>query len=386
MANATFKRNIYALAINGFLRGVGVSIFQTLFPLYALYLGYKLSGIGVVITAANLIIIPIIPFIGLLIDYYGRKPFIIITGVMTVFSLLIISIFKIYIALIISYALFQLAFLAGQPARGALITESVTEAEIGGAVGLITSAFFVSRLFMPSVSGLLADLIGYNQTFLFGSVAALIGTLIFLIYGIETLIRRRKIKREDLINLLKPSPGLGWFYIAVILDRSSWMLWFPLVNAYLGSFYRLTATQVGILNSTIFLATATTQYAIGKWIDKIGCIKGLILSELIGCTSALLLGLINSIYAVILAFILFGLTISFWIPSYNKAVSLNTKMERRALEFSKLNTYRSLASTPSPYIGGIMYDYIAPSLPFIISSLLMMTVAVIFYRKISLNR
>ena len=339
-----------------------------------------MSGIGEITTLSSFIAVFSIPFLGLLTDYYGRKPFIILTGIAMALGLFITGYTASYILLVVAYALIRFAFLGGQPARGAMTAESVSKETIGEAFGIVTSSFFIARVFMPSISGILADSIGYDPTFLFGGLIVALGVVFFWIYSVETFHGKREIiSWKKLLDALKPKKTLSWLYITTILDRFSWSLWLPLLNAFIGDAYGLSATEVGFLNSIMYSTTLATQYLTGKWIDRIGYLRGLILSESVGALSAITLGITRSIYLLAIGIIATGLSISLWIPSYNKAVSINSEKEYRALEYSKVNAYRAMIAIPAPYIGGYLYDYVNQSLPFAISSILLFLTTGLFY-------
>jgi predicted MFS family arabinose efflux permease len=261
-----------------------------------------------------------------------------------------------------------------------LIAESVSKEALGQAVGLVTSSFFIARVFMPSEAAVMADTIDYRPTFLIGGMIVIAGTMIFWIYGRETYRGKRGgMSIKGILGALKPRKKLNWIYITTFMDRLGWTLWFPLLNAYIGKEFGLSATEVGLLNSLMFTTTLLTQYLIGRWIDRVGYFRGLILSELSGFLSALTLGVTGSITFLVVGMIFSGLSVSLWIPSYNKAVSLNSKKKYRALEFSKINMYRAIAAIPAPYIGGYLYDYIAPSIPFTLSSIIFLITTSMFY-------
>jgi len=48
-----------------------------------------------------------------------------------------------------------------------------------------------------------------------------------------------------------------------------------LLNAYLTALFNLSATDIGILNSIMGFSTLSTQYLLGRLIDRIGYFKGL---------------------------------------------------------------------------------------------------------------
>ena len=339
-----------------------------------------MSKIGELASIANFIIIFLVPFLGILSDYYGRKPFIVLTGFTMAMGLFIVGLTPEYILLVLAYTLIRFSFRGGQPVRGALIAESVSKETLGAAVGIVTSSFFIARVFIPSLAGLMADIAGYPPTFLLGGFVVVTGATVFLVYGVETYRGRPgRPSIASVIRDLKPRKNFNWLYISTLIDRFGWSLWFPLLNAYIGKEFGLSATEVGFLNSLMFTVLLLTQYLMGKWIDKVGYFRGLIISEAVAALAAFTLGFTGSIYFLVAGMLGTGLAMSIWIPAYNKAVSLNSEKEYRAVEFSKINTYRAIAAIPAPYIGGYLYDYVSPRLPFEISSVMFIITAILFY-------
>lgn len=374
------RRNIYIMTVYGFLRGFGGSTFNTLFPLYMVYLGYRLSDIGGLASISNFIILFLIPLFGIISDAYGRKPVIILTGVALASSLLLVGLSTEYIVLLIAYVLRRFSLRGGQPARGALVAESAPPEMMGAAFGLVTSSVLATRVFIPSISGYIADTFGYELAFLLGFIMVSIGVGIFTLLGVETFKGTGRLTLSKALNNLKLRRELRWLYLSIVFDRFGWSLWFPMLNAYIGDIYGLSATTVGILNSVMYGVMMTSQYIIGRWIDRVGFLKGLIISEVIAVLAAIALSITGYIEFLLAGLILTGLSISFWTPSYNKAVSINTEEEYRATEYSKMNMLRSIASVPAPYLGGYLYDYLDIRLPFLLSSIFFLLTTLIFYK------
>ena len=380
------RRNIYIMTVYGFLRGFGGSTFNTLFPLYMVYLGYRLSDIGGLATISNLILLFLIPLFGIISDSYGRKPVIILTGVALAMSLLLVGLSPEYLVLLTAYVLRRFSMRGGQPARGALIAESVPPEMMGAAFGLVTSSVIATRVFIPSLSGYIADTVGYEPAFLLGFATVSIGVGIFTVFGVETFRGSGRLSLSKALNDLKLRRGLGWLYLSIIFDRFGWSLWFPILNAYIGDIYGLSATTVGILNSAMYGVMMISQYLIGRWIDRVGFLKGLIISEVIAVFAALALSVTGYIEFLLAGLILTGLSISFWTPSYNKAISIHTEEEYRATEYSKMNMLRSIAAVPAPYLGGYLYDYIDVRLPFTLSAIFFTITTLIFYKTYKKRR
>ncbi|MHA1722811.1 MAG: MFS transporter [Candidatus Baldrarchaeia archaeon] len=379
-----YSRNVYILSLYTALVGIGYAVFLTLFPLYLLSLGYSMENLGAINTLANFFVAFIIPFIGTLADHYGRKPLVTLAGLAMATSLLVLGYTKTLPLLIVAYTLMNFSFMAEQPARGAMTAESVTEKQIGGAFGLTITPFFIARSIVPSLSGLMADNLGFNLTFILGGILTSIGVFLFFILSVETLEKekRKKTSWKKAIEALKPRKDLTWLYIATILDSFAWGMWFTLLNAYIYDVHGLSATNIGFLNTFMFSITFLSQYLAGRWIDKKGYLFGFVITELLGAIATTLLGTTRHITFLFLSLLCIGLSIALWIPSFNNAISLNTEKEQRAREYSKINTYRSFISIPAPYIGGYIYDHISPQTTFLTSTTLLILATTFFYHKL----
>ena len=121
------QRNITALAVFAFFRGTGVSIFMTLFPLYMIDLGYQVADVGAIATLSSIPCIVLLPLIGILIDWIGRKPIATLTGLTMVLALLTPAFTSLYPFLVLAYAFYFFSFIAGQPSRSALLADSIDE-------------------------------------------------------------------------------------------------------------------------------------------------------------------------------------------------------------------------------------------------------------------
>jgi len=134
----------------------------------------------------------------------------------------------------------------------------------------------------------------------------------------------------------------------------------------------MSTSEVGILNSITSGVLSTSAYFSGSLIDRIGSLKGFVLSETLGIISALLLSLTSSKIVAILPMVLIGFSFSLWIPAYNVAVATGSNQQQRGKAYSKMNTVRTVFSIPAPQVGGFLYDTTMSSAPFILSIVLMM--------------
>ncbi len=378
------QRNILALAVFSFFRGAGVSIFMTLFPLYIIYLGYEVADVGAIATLSSIPCIVLLPFIGILIDRIGRKPIAIFTGFTLVFALLIPSFTSFYPLLVFAYAFYFFSFIAGQPSRSALLADSIDE-ELGAAFAKTFIPFHVARATIPFVAGYLAEIYGYYPIFLYSAFFTAIGTVFFAFCSIEPERGSDKEKislMEELRDSLILERKLLKLYLFAIIDRFAWQLWFPFLNAHFKKGLEMTDSEVGLLSSVMSGTLFTSAFVSGKFVDRIGSIKSLCVSEGLGILAALSLILIPSKALAVIPQIFIGISFSLWIPAYNVMIASYSAQESRGKAYSKMNVFRTAISIPAPQFGGYLYDNISFATPFLLSTALMATnISIILHRE-----
>jgi len=364
------RKNVVALAVFALFRGVGVSTFMTLFPLYMIELGYSMGEIGSIASISTVLSVVMLPFVGILIDSVGRKPPTVLTGLTVFLSLLIPTFTSSYGALLLAYTLYLFSFLAGQPSRSTMLVDSV-EKELGAAFARVFRPFTTARTVVPFVAGYLAEVYSYTNVFLAFGLLTLIGTLFLAFYSVEPIREKEKINLiQELKNVFILERNLLGLCLFAVVDRFAWQLWFPLLNAHLKK-VGMSPFEVGILNSLTNATITITAYLSGGLIDRIGSLKGLILSEAFGILAVMPLSITFSKLFIALSFVFIGLSISLWVPAYNVAVAFSSSQKQRGKAYSKINTIRSAFSIPASHLGGLAYDTIIFSAPFIGSVFLM---------------
>ena len=141
--------NIRVLATQTFLSQIGLGMFFVIWQPYILSTGVSLSQLGLVQTIINITTGLGLFFWGYISDRYGRKPVIIATLVCRIIAIGFLIVSDSFWAFIGFGAFMGLTamFYIGNPARNALITESVEDSQRGTALStLITISQGMSTL------------------------------------------------------------------------------------------------------------------------------------------------------------------------------------------------------------------------------------------------
>ncbi len=390
MSGRPASRNVPALSVYSVMRGAGVGAYRTLLPLYLLVLGYSLEIIGGIATIALLVNVLLLPLLGMLIDHIGRKIIAGLAGVLISLALLIPALTTYLPLLIVSYVLFFVSWAMGQPARSALLADSVPPERLGRAFSLVTLGFTAARVISPYTAGWLAEVLGYRDAFTLFSAVVLGGVVAFMIMGVETRVEKRSLRLEDIVEAykasLRPPEKLRPLYVFTSVDRASWSLWMPLLSAYLGARFGLSPAEVGLLMSISSAAQSLMLPLAGRLVDSLGAFRLMVSSEILGIASALAIAFSNAV-ALYGAMIVLGASLATWIPAYNALIAALTEADVRGRVYSSVNMARMASSIPSPWIGGTLYHALQdafPQAPFVLSAVIMGFNALYMYSRRSM--
>ncbi len=365
-------RNVAALTLYALFRGFAVGGYQALYSAYMKTLGYSMAGIGGAVTASSLIAALLAPGFGAVIDAVGAKLTTTLTGLLSLASTALLSIPNpSYPVFILSYLAFMLAFTLGQPARSTLLAQSTPPALHGYYFAVTMVAFSASRTLGPLVAGWLAAR-NYPQAFQAMTLAVGVGLAAFQAIAVEP--KKQRAGRAGLqeavasayCRALRPRRELARLYTFLIIDRSGWSLWFPLLSAHLKA-AGYNEEQIGLIYTTASLAQTIASIPMGKLTDRLGPRRMIALSEALGAASAALLANPIPLPAPLAALALAGLSIAAWVPAYNKLIP-QLAHNNLGEAYANANAARSIAGTPTPIIGGALYQTLSPQTPFLLST------------------
>ena len=98
------------------------------------------------------------------------------------------------------------------------------------------------------------------------------------------------------------------------------------------------------------------QLPAGKLVDKYGCTKMLIASELFGVLTAAGWLASTGFGAFAALQIPNGFMAAMWVPAMNALVASSVTREERGEAIGRLSAFRGLVRFLSPYLGGTFYD------------------------------
>ncbi|MDH5769789.1 MAG: MFS transporter [Candidatus Bathyarchaeota archaeon] len=389
---STLKKNIRVLSLTSVVGGAYWGMIRATWQPFTLSLGVSMSLLGLFegLGGRNGLITALVqPVSGRLSDKMGRKPFIVLGSILTLTTLAFYTLacytrdWRFLVPATISLGLTALS----HPASSALTAESVEVRERGMAYSVTMFSFILPGVLTSAFGGWVADLFGYEILFLISIVleGLSLSMLAFLLK--ETLNQRNEEKdmgRVSLKAILVPPSELRGFYVSMAADAFSWGLGAAILFGLLSKTYNFSNLQLGILSSLTFLMWTAFQLPIGKLIEKYGCKRFLILSEMIGI--AMMIGWLTftSFEVFALAALLYGLVASTWVPASQTLLSNSVEKEERAEAIGRLFAFRGIIGFPAPYVGGLLYEamgFKAPILAGAIGVIVTLILIALFVRE-----
>lgn len=354
------KGNIPALALRDFVSTHAWMPLEVIWQPFVLSLNATVSILGSFGTLHSIVRFGSQPFAGRVSDATGRKRIQVFSATFTILAYVIYLVAGSWELLIPGVILYAFSYALWEPAGAAMVAESVEKKERGIAYSLIELTWVVPGFYAPLIFGYLAEILGFSFIFAIILPIEFLSLFILLIFIKETLPVRQKLDFHGMFTSLKeivrPKSRLIGFYVFAIVMTVSWSMQLSIFFGMVYDTYHLTYSQLGAMYTAACIVKALFQLPAGKFIDKYGRKRILLLSEITGFV--VLTGYLfsQSFPGFLLSYALFGLFSSLFNPAYLAYLSDAAPTEERAKTIGDLNALKGLIALPAPMIGGFLYD------------------------------
>jgi len=354
--------NIRVLAVQTLLGQIGLGMFYVIWQPYMLSTGITLGQLGLVQS-----MISVSTGLGLFVwgyisDNYGRKPVIVaclISRVIAIGFLLVSDSFWAFIGFALFMG-FTAMFNMGNPARNAIITESVDSTQRATALSTIIMIGQAISTVVATLGGWIALRMGYTPIFYLLVIGDTLGVLVCIRYLKETLELNENKEKKNLLDTLRhslaPESELIRLYIALIAMGFSYGVAYSLLYGALTETFGFTTVQLGLMSTSFNLVWAVDSVPLGKLVDRIGRKKGLIISMAMALVTPIGFLFSTRVEHFIFFYGFSALDIGFWMPSYTSYITETVDSSKRSTVFGKMDAYGKLASLPAPWIAGMLYE------------------------------
>ena len=374
------ERNVLALGLTSMIATFGNYTWVFFLPIYYNeHFGASIPLIGLIYTSWFLVIgIGAAPA-GALADRYGRKPIVVMAGLISSAAVFLLAFSNNFILSAIALPLSGLGTSFLQVSN-VIVAESVQAKKRGSAFGSFQTLTYA----LPSISSIIGGISLFNNPdyffplFVFGGTLALVATLGRAFFVRETLRGSDRNASQEMKTSYFAAVGkifrnrvllvliLVYSFYNLILDQSSYII--PLYGKFQLS---LDPVVLGILFAIITFISAIARLPFGKLADRIGRQRTILISW-IGESLAVYVfvfaphGALSIALAGISLWSLFGVMDG---PAVNAWLADATDAKSRGLSMGTFYSASFLVSVPFFALAGFLYA-INAKLPFYANSIL----------------
>lgn len=382
---------------------VGGSMYDGLMPLYLKELDADIAQIGLFFTLAQIVPLFLQILGGWVSDSLGRLRAIAIGSVFGVIGYIPLILADTWEWLLLSYAIGAVARSLVGPSFDAFIAEHSSEENRGKVYGISQAIFMIVAVVGPPLGGFMAGTYGFKL------MLATAG-LFYFVAMIMRLSMAREAAKGDKANgehkklsftSLKTNLGamfglvfggglITWMLITDGLRDVSFQFSGNLFPVYMQEIGGLSYQQIGWVTAMfgVFMMLSTIP---GGWLsDKAGERVGIALGMIFMSAALFLLVKIppgpQNQWLYYVGWSMAGLGAGISGPAYQSLISKAVPQKLRGLAFGLFSTSLGVISLPAPWIGGQMWERFGPTVPFTVTSAVILLSVIPIWLKFKLPK
>ncbi len=381
------NRTVLALSVARMADAMGNSILFILIPLYIaklpdVYVHFPLPVlVGILISVYGLISAIVQPFMGTLVDKFGRRKPLIQLGL----GLIGISTFAFvfaanFVDLLVLRTIQGIAVAITIPASMALMAAVTEKKTRGGSMGVYSTFRMVGFALGPVLGGYLKVHYGFNASFYAGAAFILLAVFLIQIWvkDVPVIAAKRTNKRLKIFDLTLMNPGILSAGLATFLMASAFSMVTTLENEFnhrLG----INAIGFGAAFSTLMIGRLIFQVPLGKLSDYIGRKPLILVGLLIMAPFTAYLGEVTSLTQLVIVRLLQGVAAAgIAAPAFAIAADLS-QSGGEGRQMSVITMGFGLGIAIGPLLAGLLAVFFF-ELPFLTAGILCVLGAYIVYR------
>lgn len=279
-----------------------------------------------------------------------------------------------------------------QPALQAILADSVPPEKRGMGYAATNVVPNIPTIIAPAIAGFLVATYGlvpgmrlvYTMVF----ACVMIAAIIRLLFLRETLREPRKIRLGEMKMAFKDSIGaiveawkemsasLKFLTVAFLISAFEEPVFRMFTSLYVLDVIRVSEMEWGIVNTVWIIVTLSLGFPLGKFIDKIGRKKSIMLAYLLFTPSSVLFIFCRSFPLLLAIYLMFAIGGNLIMPAYNALQADMIPREKRGRIMGTIGTLNVLATVPASALSGFLYNF-NPAYPFVFSVTLGIVVALL---------
>jgi DHA1 family multidrug resistance protein-like MFS transporter len=352
--------NIRVLAIQTLISQLGFGMLVVVWQPYILSTGLTVIDLGIIQSVINLSTAAGLFIWGPLSDIFGRKHVMLLGHFSRVVAVLALMISgnPVFLYIFAFFIGFSALWMQSNPARTALLAESVSNDKRATAYGTLMAIGQGTSMVMASVGGYIAIVSGYWPIFTVTVFCETIGIAIMLLFVRETHQTAGANGREvgsRIISNLRPEREMMPIYLMMVIMGIGYGVGFSLFYGALTDKYGFTTLELGLMSTATSLAWALGSIPSGKLSERFGARKMVLASTAAALITVVGFILFRSFSAFLVFSVFNGLDPCFWIPNWTSIIAERAPVKVRSSIFGKLDAYNRFAGIPAPFLGGLIY-------------------------------
>ncbi|GEM_PF-323254 len=374
------NRNIRVIAITGLISGIYIGMLNGILQLFPGSLGFGFVALGILQAAGSrfsgIAASVAQPIAGRYSDIFGRKVVIIIGSIATILSMICFvgAAFNAnWILLFVAFLSFGVSAL-GSPASQAMVAESV-EMDLKKMNVAYSVVFFFGSIpgaITPYIAGATVDAYGYAVIF---AAAALLELGDLFLYVRELTETIHVVHPRDAVagagfslrESFRIPKGSVRYFSALAMDAFAFGITSSIIYAMITDKFGYDPAQIGIIVAVFSLAITVSQYPATRLLMVLGGRKTIAFSEALGTVLMIGWGLANSFLDFVLLSVVFGVSVTTWVPGVSSILMANSPAKERGGIGGKVAAVRGLVAFPAPILGGFLYQTLGYEAPIVAS-------------------
>jgi DHA1 family multidrug resistance protein-like MFS transporter len=358
-----WERTLYIVLVTQFISLAGGNLVFPFLPLYIEELGVTDKGqlafyAGLTSTATGITLFIFSPIWGALADRFGRKPLLLRAYIGATFSMGLQGLAQNVWQLFALRAI-QGAFVGTVPAAAALIAANTPPDRVAYSMGLLQMAQFTSATAGPLIGGLLADTVGFRETFIL--TAALFGVAgLLLAFGVKEEFVPPAERRGPIETFVKNMQDVATSRTAltmigvIFLVNASLAYFRPVIPLFVDELDPSSngASESGLVFAALAVTSALAAFTVGTVAHRIGYRRTLLITICGAGLAYLPVATAGSVATLILLMAIAGCFSGGMMPAANALLSISSPPDKQGSAFGMAGAANALGFALAPLLGG----------------------------------
>jgi len=374
------ERNFHVLLVRGGLSSFQQGLVQNYTSIYTVELGANPVQLGALRGVGSLVNAFLSAPLGWLADRYSLKRVLLLGLVLEALVPLGYALAQSWQALVIPVIFYQMTMVTSWTFERVMVANALRDMDRATGFGVFATISQVPLIVAPALAGLIVTWLG-------GISAESIRPLFMMSFGISILsiiwacwqLSEVKVRPElGLVDggflegfrrILAGGGEMRRWLLIELLGSFEFGSTMPFIMVYATEVRGADAMTIGLMGSAMTVASILSSIPIGRLADKIGRKRVIFLVRPTLYISYLLLLWAPTPEILILAYAVFGV---FW-GCTNVWMAMRMEMvpiHQRGRWSGVINTLRSIIRVPAPILGGLLWERLHPSTPFLLHILL----------------